>query len=107
MGSALQSGCAALGEGTRFAIFQALREKPRAVGELAQHFPVSRPAVSQHLRILKQAGLVQERREGTQRIYAVDPEGVARLRRELDLLWTDALAAFQEAAERWEEPHVI
>lgn len=107
MDTHLQSGCAALGDGTRFAIFRALRERPQAVGELAQQFPVSRPAVSQHLRILKQVGLVQERKQGTRRIYAVDPEGVARLRRELDLLWTDALAAFKEAAERWEEPHVI
>ena len=107
MSTYLQSGCEALGDATRFAIFSALREKPQAVGELAEGFPVSRPAVSQHLRILKQAGLVKERKEGTRRIYAVDPEGVARLRRELDLLWSDALAAFKEAAERWEEPHVI
>ena len=107
MDAYLQSGCEALGDGTRFAIFRALIDRPQSVGELAGHFPVSRPAVSQHLRILKQAGLVKDRKEGTRRIYAADPEGVARLRRELDLLWGDALAAFKAAAERWEEPHVI
>jgi DNA-binding transcriptional ArsR family regulator len=77
------------------------------VGELAGLFPVSRPAVSQHLRVLKNAGLVRDRKAGTRRIYAVDPEGVARLRRELDLLWNDALAAFKAAAEQWEEPHAV
>jgi DNA-binding transcriptional ArsR family regulator len=74
---------------------------------LAERFPVSRPAVSQHLRVLKQAGLVRDQKVGTRRIYAVDPEGVARLRRELDQLWSDALASFKEAAERWEEPHAV
>ena len=68
---------------------------------------MSRPAVSQHLRVLKQAGLVRDRKVGTRRIYAVDPEGMARFRRELDQLWSDALAAFKQAAERWEEPHAV
>ena len=96
-----------MGDPTRFAIFGALAEHPQAVGELAALFPVSRPAVSQHLRVLKNAGLVHDRKAGTRRVYAVDPEGVARLRRELDLLWSDALAAFKAAAEKWEEPHAI
>lgn len=68
---------------------------------------MSRPAVSQHLRVLKQAGLVRDQKVGTRRIYAVDPEGMARFRRELDQLWSDALAAFKQAAERWEEPHAV
>lgn len=107
MDAYLQVGCEALADPTRFAIFGALRERPQAVGELATLFPVSRPAVSQHLRVLKHAGLVRDRKAGTRRIYAVDPEGVARLRRELDLLWSDALAAFKAAAEQWEEPHAV
>jgi DNA-binding transcriptional ArsR family regulator len=103
----LQSGCEALADATRFAIFSALRENPQAVGELAARFPVSRPAVSQHLRVLKNAGLVRDRKAGTRRVYAIDPEGIARLRRELDILWTDALAAFKAAAEQMEEPHAV
>lgn len=107
MSAYLQAGCEALGDPTRFAIFGALAERPQAVGELAALFPVSRPAVSQHLRRLKSAGLVLDRKRGTRRVYAVCPEGVARLRRELDLLWSDALAAFKAAAEQSEEPHAI
>lgn len=107
MNTYLQSGCEALGDATRFAIFSALVDRPQAVGELAGLFPVSRPAVSQHLRVLKRAGLVRDRKLGTRRIYAVDPEGMARFRRELDQLWSDALAAFKQAAERWEEPHAV
>jgi len=103
----LQSGCEALGDTTRFAIFSALVEQPQAVGELAELFPVSRPAVSQHLRVLKQAGLVRDRKVGTRRIYAVDPEGMTRFRRELDQLWNNALLAFKEAVEKWEEPHAV
>ena len=103
----LQFGCEALGDATRFAIFSALIDRPQAVGELAEHLPVSRPAVSQHLRVLKQAGLVRDQKMGTRRIYAVDPEGVARLRRELDQLWNNALTAFKEAVERWEEPRAV
>jgi DNA-binding transcriptional ArsR family regulator len=105
VGAYLQFGCEALGDPTRFAIFEALTERPRAVGELAGLFPVSRPAVSQHLKVLKDAGLVKDRKAGTRRVYAVDPEGVARLRKELDRVWTDALSAFKRAAETWEEPH--
>lgn len=107
MDAYLQHGCEALGDPTRFAIFSALAERPRAVGDLAALFPVSRPAVSQHLKVLKNAGLVRDQKAGTRRVYAVDPEGVARLRRELDRLWSDALAAFKSAVERWEEPHAV
>jgi DNA-binding transcriptional ArsR family regulator len=70
------------------------------VGELASEFPVSRPAVSQHLRVLKDAGLVTDRRDGSRRLYAVDPRGVDAMRAYFDTFWSDALAAFQRAAER-------
>ena len=107
MNTYFQSGCEALGDATRFAIFSALIDKPQAVGEVAERFPVSRPAVSQHLKVLKQAGLVKDQKVGTRRIYAADPEGIARFRRELDQLWDSALLAFKHAAERWEEPHAV
>src|SRR5215207_8647935 len=90
----------ALGDGTRRAIFERLVERPRAVGELAGELPVTRPAVSQHLRVLKAAGLVFDRAEGTRRVYAVNAEGVERLRGDLDRFWTQALTAFQSVAER-------
>jgi DNA-binding transcriptional ArsR family regulator len=89
----------ALGDATRRAIFERLREGPRAVGELANELPVSRPAVSQHLRVLKEAGLVTERRNGTRRLYRVDPDGVGALRDYFDAFWNEALAAFKAAAE--------
>ena len=89
----------ALGDPTRRAVFERLREGPRPVGELARGLPVSRPAVSQHLRVLKEAGLVRDHAEGTRRIYEVDPEGFGRVRTWFDDFWTDALAAFKEAAE--------
>lgn len=89
----------ALGDATRRAVFELLRAGPRAVGELAANVPVSRPAVSQHLRILKQAGLVTERRNGTRRLYSVDPDGVQALRDYFDAFWNEALARFQAAAE--------
>ena len=73
--------------------------RPRAVGELATGLPVSRPAVSQHLKVLKEAGLVISRADGTRRIYQLDPDGLARVRAYLDRIWTDALDAFKEAAE--------
>ena len=85
---------------TRRAIFERLARGPHAVGELADEFPVSRPAVSQHLRVLKDAGLVADRREGNRRLYRVDPRGVEGMRAYLDSFWSDALAAFQKAAER-------
>ena len=90
----------ALGEPTRRAIFERLRRGPSHVGGIAKDLPVSRPAVSQHLRVLKEAGLVTEQRDGTRRVYRVDPGGVASLRAYFDSLWTDALAEFQAAAER-------
>lgn len=89
----------ALGDRTRRAIFEQLRKGPRAVGEIADELPVSRPAVSQHLRVLKEAGLVTERRNGTRRIYRVDPDGLAGLRAYFDEFWNEALAAFAAAAE--------
>jgi DNA-binding transcriptional ArsR family regulator len=89
----------ALGDPTRRAIFERLRQGPRAVGELARNAPVSRPAVSQHLRVLKRAGLVTERRDGARRLYGVDPAGLADVRDWLDQFWDEALASFKEAAE--------
>ena len=90
---------AALADPTRRAVFERLREGPRPVGELADGLPVSRPAVSQHLRVLKEAGLVTERKDGTRRLYGIDPAGVAAIRDYFDQFWTDALAAFKAAAE--------
>ena len=90
---------AALADPTRRAIFEKLSMRPMAVGELAKGLPVSRPAVSQHLRILESARLVSFARSGTQNIYQVNPEGVAALRRYLDNLWTRALGDFKAAAE--------
>ena len=90
---------AALADPTRRAVFERLRGGPLAVGEIARDLPVSRPAVSQHLRVLKEAGLVTERKEGTRRLYRVDPDGLAGLRAYFEGFWTDALAAFKAAAE--------
>jgi DNA-binding transcriptional ArsR family regulator len=90
----------ALGDPTRRAIFRRVAVAPCAVGEIAREMPISRPAVSQHLRVLKDAGLVSDRAEGTRRIYAVDVAGLARLRGDLDHFWLGALAAFKSAAER-------
>jgi DNA-binding transcriptional ArsR family regulator len=95
----VQSGLSALGDPTRLAIFEMLGASPRAVNELAAGLPVSRPAVSQHLRVLKDARLVRDRRAGTRRIYELDPEGLALLRDYFSELWDKALAAFQKAAE--------
>lgn len=89
----------ALGDPTRRAIFEELRRGPRAVGDLASRMPVSRPAVSQHLRVLKGAGLVTERRDGTRHLYRVDPEGLAELRQWFEGFWDEALAGFKAAAE--------
>ena len=90
----------ALGDPTRLAIFQSLVERPQAVGELAAQFPVSRPAVSQHLKVLKGAGLVADRQAGKHRIYHVDPDGLAALRAELDRFWTKTLAAYKAVVEQ-------
>ncbi len=98
MDAYLQAGLDALGDGTRMAIFQRLANGPMAVNELAGTLPVSRPAVSQHLRVLKDAGLVTDSKAGTRRMYQLDPEGVARLRAHFDLVWERAMGAFQRAA---------
>jgi DNA-binding transcriptional ArsR family regulator len=90
----------ALADPTRRAIFERLGHRgPAAVGELAAELPVSRPAVSQHLRVLKNAGLVRDRAQGTRRVYRVEPEGIAELRDYFDVFWQDVLAAFKETAE--------
>lgn len=90
----------ALGDPTRREIFERVAVRPRAVGELADELPVSRPAVSQHLRVLKEAGLVTGRPAGNRRIYQLDPTGVGALRAYLDEFWNQALASFKQAAER-------
>ena len=89
----------ALGDPTRRAILERLLRGPQPVGELARAFTVSRPAISQHLRVLKDARLVVDRAEGNRRIYALNPAGVDALRAYFDRFWTQALAAFQKAAE--------
>ena len=93
----------ALGDPTRRSIFERLAEQPQAVGELARELPVSRPAVSQHLKVLKDAGLVVDRPVGNRRIYHVDPDGLSALRDQLDRFWTSALTAYREAVERRDE----
>ena len=93
----------ALGDPTRRAIFERLRSGPLPVVELARGLPVSRPAVSQHLRVLKEAGLVTERRNGTRRLYRLEPAGLEELRTYFEGFWGDALEAFKDAAERREE----
>ena len=92
-------GLAALADPTRRAIFERLAEGPRAVGELAGELPVSRPAVSQHLKVLKDARLVFDEPAGTRRVYRLDPGGVGDLRAYLDVFWSRALAAYKEAVE--------
>jgi DNA-binding transcriptional ArsR family regulator len=91
-----QAGLTALGDPTRRAIFERLGDRPRAVGDLASELPVSRPAVSQHLKVLKDSGLVTEQAAGTRRIYRLNPAGVSALRDQLDTFWNRALAAYQE-----------
>jgi DNA-binding transcriptional ArsR family regulator len=93
---------AALSEPMRMAIFDRLAERPMAVGELAETLPVSRPAVSQHLKVLKEAGLVEAEAEGTRRVYRIDPAGLGPLREWLDRHWERALAAFAEKVEESE-----
>jgi DNA-binding transcriptional ArsR family regulator len=90
----------ALGDPTRRAIFERLVERPSAVGELAGEFPVSRPAVSQHLKVLKDAHLVVDRPAGNRRIYRVDPTGLGALRADLERFWGQALANFKDVVER-------
>lgn len=99
MNAYLSAGIEALGDATRMAIFQRLAGGPMAVGELADQFPVSRPAVSQHLRVLKQAGLVTDTAAGTSRVYQISPAGVERLRQHFDQLWEQALGAYQNSID--------
>ena len=99
MDAYLQAGLDALGDGTRMTIFQKLTSGPMAVYELAEMLPVSRPAVSQHLRVLKDAGLIRDSKAGTRRVYQLDPAGIARLRAHFDQVWDKALHAFQTTAE--------
>jgi DNA-binding transcriptional ArsR family regulator len=101
---AYQAALAALADPTRREVFEHLRSGPRAVGEIASDMPVSRPAVSQHLKVLKLAGLVADRAEGTRRVYYIDPNGLGALRRWLDQFWDQALAAFQAEVDRTGEP---
>ena len=96
---AYQGALAALADPTRRAILERLRAGPRAVGALAEELPVSRPAVSQHLRVLREAGLVSERREGTRRFYGLETRGLVELRRYLDGFWAGVLDAFKAEAE--------
>lgn len=99
MGTYRSDALAALGDPTRRLIFETLAAGPLSVGELAQRLPVSRPAVSQHLKALKEAGLVRDRAAGTRRIYQVDATGVDAIRAYLDQVWGEALAAFARAVE--------
>jgi DNA-binding transcriptional ArsR family regulator len=89
----------ALADPTRRLVFESVADRPRAVGELAETLPVSRPAVSQHLKVLKAAGLVLDRAVGTRRIYQLDPDGLDELRGYLDGFWNRSLASFKRAAE--------
>jgi DNA-binding transcriptional ArsR family regulator len=95
-----QDGWGALGDPTRRAIVACLAERPRAVGELADELPISRPAVSQHLKVLKAAGLVTDRAAGTRRVYRLSPEGLGALRDQLETFWNRALDGYQDIAEQ-------
>jgi DNA-binding transcriptional ArsR family regulator len=97
------AGLLALGDPTRLAILERLADRPRAVVDLARELPVSRPAVSQHLRVLKDAGLVIDQAVGNRRIYRVDPDGLAALRDQLDRFWSQALESFKATVEETQE----
>jgi DNA-binding transcriptional ArsR family regulator len=97
---AYENALSALADPTRRRVFERLKSGPRAVGEIARGMPVSRPAVSQHLKVLKEAGLVTDRPEGTRRVYYIDPDGLGALRRWLDQFWDRNLAAFAAEIER-------
>ena len=99
---AYEEALQALGDPTRRSVLEELRDGPQAVGAIAARLPVSRPAVSQHLRVLKEAGLVTERQHGTRRLYRVDPDGLADVREYLEGFWEEALANFKAAAEQEE-----
>ena len=100
-----QRALQALGDPTRREIFERLTRSPLAVGQLAQELPVNRPAVSQHLKVLKEVGLVFDRPVGTRRVYQVDPQAVAALREYFDAFWGQALKSFQKAAEAPHDDH--
>jgi len=97
---AYKTAFTALADPTRREVFEQLRKGPSSVGEIARHLPVSRPAVSQHLKVLKEAGLVQDEPKGTARIYRIDPKGLAAIRAWLDRFWDDALETFKAEAEK-------
>ncbi len=90
----------ALGDATRRSIFESLQTGPRSVGELAEGLPVTRPAVSQHLRVLREAGLVSVAKDGTRRVYRIEPDGLVRVRDYFDGFWSEALERFREAARK-------
>ena len=96
----MADGWAALADPTRRTIFELVTARPRAVGELAELLPVTRPAVSQHLKLLKTAGLVLDRADGTRRIYQANPDGLRELRSQLDRFWNQALANFKDIVEQ-------
>jgi DNA-binding transcriptional ArsR family regulator len=97
---AYQLALLALGDPTRRRVFEELRRGPRSVGKISAKMPVSRPAVSQHLAVLKKAGLVAVKAEGTRRVYYIDPQGLAAIRIWLDQFWDEALLAFQAELEK-------
>jgi DNA-binding transcriptional ArsR family regulator len=101
--ASIDNGFAALGDPTRRAVFERLARRPMSVGKLAAGMAVTRPAVSQHLRVLKRAGLVSDRQEGTRRVYQVDTRGLQVMRAYLDRFWDQALAAFKAAVEQEDE----
>ena len=97
---AYEEALTALADPTRRRVFERLKRGPQPVGRIARGLPVSRPAVSQHLKVLKEAGLVADQAQGTRRVYYIDPEGLGALRKWLDNFWDDALAEFKAEAER-------
>jgi DNA-binding transcriptional ArsR family regulator len=97
---AYHKALASISDPTRRSVLEKLRSGPQSVGALADQLPVSRPAVSQHLKVLKEAGLVKDRAEGTRRVYYIDPEGLGELRRWLDEFWDDALTAFSKEMKK-------
>jgi DNA-binding transcriptional ArsR family regulator len=101
---AYQNALAALADPTRRLVFEKLKSGPKPVGAIARGLPVSRPAVSQHLKVLKDAGLVADQPDGTRRVYYIDPKGLGQLRAWLDQFWDRALASFAAEAERTYDP---
>jgi DNA-binding transcriptional ArsR family regulator len=102
--TAASAALAALADPTRRQLFERLRTGPRAVGEMARGMPISRPAVSQHLAVLKTAGLVRDTAQGTRRVYEIDPQGLAAIRAWLDDMWGDALGSFGASLGKDSDP---